>query len=183
MSKKPKAPATPALAILDAAGVSYRTHSYEHDAAASIGFGLETAAVLGVDPARVFKTLMTRVDGQLVTAVVPASGLLNLKSLAAAVGGKKAEMAAPAQAERATGYVVGGISPLGQKRRHRLVIDTSARHHQTILVSGGRRGLSLELNADDLAAAAMTEVDTSSATAANVDQGTPGVVFAPVSRA
>ena len=106
--------------------------------------------MLGVDPARVFKTLLADVDGRLTVAVVPVAGRLDLKALARALGGRKAAMADPAAAERATGYVVGGISPLGQKRAHPTVVDSSALDHETVLVSGGRRGLDVELAPTDL---------------------------------
>jgi len=152
MAKKGRSSGTPALVVLDAAGVDYRLYEYEHDARSEVGFGLEGAAKLGIAPQRVFKTLMADVDGKLVCAVVPASGHLNLKALAAAVGGKKAEMAQPAAAERATGYVIGGISPLGQKQAHPTVIDISASQYDTILVSAGRRGLSVELAPSDVVA-------------------------------
>ncbi len=151
VSKRIHGAATPAIAVLDQHGISYRTHEYDHDPDSELGFGREGAAKLGVDTHRVFKTLMVKVDGTLRTVVVPASGLADLKAVAAATGGKRAEMAAPAEAERATGYIVGGISPLGQKRPHPTVIDQSALTQETILVSGGRRGLSLELAAADLA--------------------------------
>ncbi|MDR3070417.1 MAG: Cys-tRNA(Pro) deacylase [Propionibacteriaceae bacterium] len=148
---KRKSGGTPALLALDAAKVEYVVHEYGHDARAEVGFGLEGAAALGVDPHLIFKTLLAEVDGKLACAVVPASGMLDLKSFAKAVGGKKAEMADPSVAERATGYVVGGISPLGQKRQHPTVIDASAKEKETILVSGGRRGLSVELAPTELA--------------------------------
>jgi len=149
MSKK-QASGTPALLAIEASGVNYRLHEYEHDPRTDLGFGLEGAAKLGIEPERIFKTLMAIVDGRLACGIVPASGKLSLKALAAACGGKKAEMAQPAQAERATGYVVGGISPLGQKTSHPTVIDSSAQNFETILVSGGRRGLSIEMRPADL---------------------------------
>jgi len=143
---------TPAIHVLEAARVPYSLHEYEHDPFSDVGFGLEGAAKLGIEATRVFKTLMVLVDGKLACGVVPASGMLNLKALAAALKGKKAEMAGKAQAEKATGYVVGGISPLGQKKPHPTVIDESAENFKTILVSGGHRGLSIELSPADLLA-------------------------------
>jgi len=151
MGKKPRPSGTPALVALDAAGVEYVVHEYVHDPRSDVGFGLESAAKLGVEPRRVFKTLMADVDGRLVCAVVPASGHLDLKALAGALNAKRAQMADAATAERATGYVVGGISPLGHKTPHATVIDDSARQFATILVSGGRRGLSVELAPADVA--------------------------------
>lgn len=140
---------TPATAALTAAGIRFTPHPYDHDPAAA-SFGLEAAAALGVPPARVFKTLLADVDGALVVAVVPVAGQLDLKALAAAVGGKKARMADPQLAERKTGYVVGGISPVGQKTRLHTVIDSSAADHETVFVSGGRRGFDIELTPTDL---------------------------------
>lgn len=140
---------TPATALLAKAGVSFRLHPYEHDPRAQ-AFGEEAAAALGVDQARIFKTLIASVDGALVCGVVPVAGRLDLKGLAAAVGAKRAEMADPAAAARATGYVVGGISPLGQKSRLRVVIDASAESFETVFVSAGRRGLQVELAPADL---------------------------------
>ena len=126
-------------------------HTYEHDPSAA-SYGLEAAEAMGLDPARVFKTLLASVDGKLVVGIVPVSGQLDLKAVAAAAGGKKAVMADPADAERATGYVVGGISPLGQKRAHPTVVDASALDHPTVFVSGGRRGMEIELSPADLVA-------------------------------
>lgn len=140
---------TPATVLLTEAGVPFTVHAYEHDPAAG-SYGLEAAMVLGVDPGRVFKTLLATVDGQLTVAVVPVSAMLDLKALATAVGGKRAEMADPAVAERATGYVVGGISPLGARRRLPTVVDATALTFPTVYVSGGRRGLDVELAATDL---------------------------------
>lgn len=144
--------ATPATRALTAAGIGFTERPYTHDPAAE-SFGLEAAEVLGVDPARVLKTLLAEVDGRLVVGIVPVAGKLDLKALAAAVGGKRAVMADPALAERRTGYVVGGISPLGQRTTHPTVVDSSAVTHPTVLVSGGRRGLDLELDPADLVAA------------------------------
>jgi Cys-tRNA(Pro)/Cys-tRNA(Cys) deacylase len=142
---------TPATVALTQAKVSFEVHAYEHDPAAQ-SYGIEAAEAMGVVPARVFKTLLADVDGKLTVAVVPVSGQLDLKALANAVGGKKAAMADPAAAERTTGYVLGGISPLGQKRPHPTVVDVSALDHDTVLVSAGRRGLDVELAPGDLVA-------------------------------
>jgi Cys-tRNA(Pro)/Cys-tRNA(Cys) deacylase len=128
-------------------------HEYSHDEDAvreGLSYGEEAAAALGVEAERVLKTLVAAVDGDLVVAVVPVLGRLDLKALAAAAGGKRAEMADPALAQRATGYVVGGISPLGQRRRLRMVLDAGALAHETVFVSGGRRGLDVELAPSDL---------------------------------
>lgn len=135
---------TPATVALTALGIPFTLHPYEHDPATP-SYGLEAAAVLGVDPARVFKTLLADVDGALVVGIVPVSGQLDLKALASAVGGKRATMADPAVAERKTGYVVGGISPIGQRTSLRTVLDGSALDQETVFVSGGRRGLDIEL--------------------------------------
>ncbi|GGF58342.1 Cys-tRNA(Pro)/Cys-tRNA(Cys) deacylase [Marmoricola endophyticus] len=140
---------TPATRALSGAGLSYTLHPYDHDPAAA-SYGTEAAAALGVPEAQVFKTLLADVDGELVVAVVPVSGRLDLKALAAAVGGKKAVMADPARAERATGYVVGGISPLGQRRRLATVVEESATALTTVYVSGGRRGLDIGVSPADL---------------------------------
>jgi Cys-tRNA(Pro)/Cys-tRNA(Cys) deacylase len=142
---------TPATVALDAAGVTYTLRAYEHDPGAA-SFGLEAAESLGVDPARVLKTLLAETDRGLVVGIVPVDGMLDLKALAAAVGVKRAVMAEPAVAERVTGYVVGGISPIGQRRRLVTVLDSSAGQFATVLVSGGRRGLDLELSPADLVA-------------------------------
>lgn len=150
MARKKGAPGTPATVALTRAGVPFTAHTYEHDPAAT-SYGLEAAEALGLEPATVFKTLLADVDGDLVVGIVPVTGQLDLKALAAAVGGKKAQMADAAVAERVTGYVVGGISPIGQKRRLRTVLDASADDHATVFVSGGRRGLDLGLAPDDLA--------------------------------
>ncbi|TGO06761.1 Cys-tRNA(Pro) deacylase [Serinibacter arcticus] len=140
---------TPATLALEAAGVPFTAHTYDHDPRAT-SFGLEASEKLGIAAERVFKTLMVDVDGELVVAVVPVSGRLDLKEVARAVGGKRATMADPAVAQRRTGYVLGGISPLGQKLRHRTVLDSSAILQETVLVSGGRRGFDVELAPDAL---------------------------------
>lgn len=142
---------TPATVALIAAGIAFVEHTYQHDAA-NTSYGLEAAEAIGVDPDRVFKTLVAAVDGDLAIAIVPVSGKLDLKALAASVGGKKAEMADVAVAQRRTGYVVGGISPIGQKTRLVTVIDETAELYDTVLVSGGRRGFDLELAPADLIA-------------------------------
>jgi Cys-tRNA(Pro)/Cys-tRNA(Cys) deacylase len=133
-------------------------HAYRHDAGSQLSYGMEAAAalgeVLGVDAGevagRVFKTLVAEVDGGLTVAVVPVSGSLDLKALAAAAGGKRAVMADPAAAERTTGYVRGGISPLGQRKALPTVVDATALAHPTVFVSAGKRGLELELPPDAL---------------------------------
>ncbi|MBB1242867.1 Cys-tRNA(Pro) deacylase, partial [Streptomyces durbertensis] len=131
---------TPATVALTRAGAEFTVHSYEHDPAAA-SYGQEAAELMGVEPERVFKTLVAEVDGALTVAVVPVAGTLDLKALAAAVGGKRAVMADPAAAERTTGYVRGGISPLGQRKRLPTVVDASAAAFETVCVSAGRRGL------------------------------------------
>jgi Cys-tRNA(Pro)/Cys-tRNA(Cys) deacylase len=148
---------TPATRVLTEAGVSFTTHAFEADdrsrgggGSGGLSFGEEAALALGVDPERVFKTLVASIDGGLWVAVVPVSAQLDLKALAAAADGKRATMADPAQAERSSGYVVGGISPLGQRRPLPTVVDSSALTHPTVFVSGGRRGLDLELAGPDL---------------------------------
>lgn len=141
---------TPATALLSRERVVHTLHPYEHDSRTE-AYGEQAAAALGIAPQRLFKTLIATVDERMVCAVVPVAGRLDLKALASAVGGKRAAMADPAAAARATGYVVGGISPLGQKKRLPTVIDESARQFETIFVSAGRRGLQVELAPDDLA--------------------------------
>ncbi|MEU7531539.1 Cys-tRNA(Pro) deacylase [Saccharothrix sp. NPDC042600] len=141
---------TPATALLDKQKVAHKLHAYDHDPRHE-SYGLEAAEALGVEPERVFKTLVAEVDGKLAVGVVPVTGQLDLKALAAAVGGKKAKMAEVAAAERATGYVAGGISPLGQKKRLPLVLDASAHRFDTVYCSAGRRGLEVEIAPDELA--------------------------------
>jgi Cys-tRNA(Pro)/Cys-tRNA(Cys) deacylase len=155
---------TPAMVELDRAGIVYSTQEFDHPPrhdGPMRGFGLAAAEAIGVDPDRVFKTLLAQVSfgsgapaGSTATVVgiVPVSAQLSLKELAAAVGGKRAEMCAPEAAERITGYVVGGISPFGQRKRLRTVIDETAELSDTIFVSGGRRGLDIELAPADLIA-------------------------------
>ncbi|WP_335973729.1 MULTISPECIES: Cys-tRNA(Pro) deacylase [Streptomycetaceae] len=136
---------TPATVALDRAAVPYTVHAYPHDPGGELSYGQEAAAALGVEPGRVFKTLVAEVDGALTVAVVPVSGSLDLKALAAAAGGKRAAMADPAAAERSSGYVRGGISPLGQRKALPTVVDATALSHPTVFVSAGKRGLEVEL--------------------------------------
>jgi Cys-tRNA(Pro)/Cys-tRNA(Cys) deacylase len=140
---------TPATVALTKAGMTFTTHAYEHDPAAK-SYGLEAAEALGLQPEQVFKTLLVEVDGKLSVGVVPVDKQLDLKAVAAALNGKKAAMADPAAAERITGYVVGGISPIGQKRLLPTVVDETATAHDTVYVSGGRRGLDIGLSPADL---------------------------------
>jgi Cys-tRNA(Pro)/Cys-tRNA(Cys) deacylase len=143
---------TPALVTLEKSGIVFRVHTFEQDSADARdrgGYGLAAAAAIGVDPARVFKTLIATVDGRPAVAVVPVDHQVSLKALAAALHAKRAEIASPPAAERLTGYVVGGISPFGQKRRSLTVVDDSALTYPTIFVSGGRRGLDVELSPED----------------------------------
>lgn len=151
MAKKSKKQqgGTPATVALTAAGVQFTVHAYDHDPAHP-SYGEEAAEAMGVSPDRVFKTLVADVDGALTVAVVPVAGQLDLKALASAVNGKRATMADPTLAERTTGYVRGGISPLGQRKKLPTVLDASATSHTTICVSAGRRGLEVELSPEDL---------------------------------
>jgi Cys-tRNA(Pro)/Cys-tRNA(Cys) deacylase len=154
---------TPAIDTAKKAKISYVVHEYHHDPDAE-SYGLEAAEKLNTDPARVFKTLVVSDGGKdLTVAVVPVEHQLDLKLLAKAVGAKKMAMADVKLVERTTGYVVGGVSPLGQKKRLRTVIDASAQEFETMFVSAGRRGLEIELSPADLAALA-------------------GAIFAPVAR-
>ncbi len=142
---------TPAIDLLKKARAEHRVHSYEHDPK-SASYGLEAAEKLGLEPDRVFKTLLACSEkNELLVAVVPVAGTLDLKALAQAAGVKKVEMADPMAAQRATGYLLGGISPLGQKKRLRTFIDSSAQAQPSVYVSAGRRGLEVELAAAVLA--------------------------------
>lgn len=140
---------TPATVALTAAGIRFTEHAYDHDPT-NRNFGEEAATVLGLDPEQVFKTLMVDVDGSLVVAVVPVTGKLDLGALADAVHGKRATMADPAVAERKTGYLVGGISPIGQKTSLPTVVDETVELFDTVYVSGGKRGFDIELAPADL---------------------------------
>jgi len=136
---------TRGIAAAERAGIVHSVHSYEHDPKAE-SYGLEAAERLGVDPARVLKTLVVDLDGSLEVAVVPVEAQLDLRAL----GGKRSRMADPRDVERSSGYVLGGVSPLGQRRRLPTTIDESALEHETVFVSAGRRGLELELDPRDL---------------------------------
>ncbi|WP_022963684.1 Cys-tRNA(Pro) deacylase [Halopseudomonas pelagia] len=142
---------TPATKLLDKAGIDYRLHRYQHDPKAE-SYGGEAADKLDLNPARVFKTLLASTDAhELLVAIVPVNGMLDLKALATAANAKRITMADPAAAQRSTGYLLGGISPLGQKKFLRTFIDNSAQQWPTLYVSGGRRGLEIELAPTDLA--------------------------------
>jgi Cys-tRNA(Pro)/Cys-tRNA(Cys) deacylase len=142
---------TPAIKLLQQQRILHTVREYEHDPG-NESFGREAAAKLGLPETRVFKTLVVALDGkELIVAVIPVSALLSMKAIAKAAGGKKADMAAPKDVERSTGYVLGGVSPLGQKKRLRTVIDQSALSFPTVYISGGRRGLDIELAPQDLA--------------------------------
>lgn len=143
------AAATPATRLLRTAGVEFRQRRFEADPGAA-SHGLGAAAALGEPPQRVLKTLVAELDGELVVAVLAVGLELDLKALASALGGKRASMADPDDAQRATGYVTGGISPLGQRRRLRTVVDAAAAAQRLVLVSAGRRGAEVELAAPDL---------------------------------
>jgi Cys-tRNA(Pro)/Cys-tRNA(Cys) deacylase len=150
MSKRD--PGTPATVGLARAGIPYTAHAYDHDER-STSYGEEAAAALGLRTDEVFKTLLASVDGSVVVAIVPVSGTLDLKALAAAAGGRRAEMADAATAQRLTGYVLGGISPIGQRRRLPTYLDETAGLLDTVYVSGGRRGFDIGLAPADLLAA------------------------------
>jgi Cys-tRNA(Pro)/Cys-tRNA(Cys) deacylase len=146
---------TRAIDVARRAGIVHEVHEYPHDARASLreggrGYALEAVEALGIDPGRVFKTIVVAVDGRLALAVVPADSEVDLKAVADALGGRKAAVAPPAEAEKATGYVLGGISPLGTRRPLPVVLDASASSFPTIHVSAGRRGLEIEVAAADL---------------------------------
>ena len=140
---------TPATRLLKKQKISYKLHQYEHDASVR-SYGEEAAQKMGVDEERVFKTLVVQGDGVMAVAVVPVDATLNLKSMAKAIGVKKVAMADPKDVEKTTGYILGGVSPLGQKRLLKTVINTSAFEYETIFVSGGKRSLEIELSALEL---------------------------------
>ncbi|MGM0856303.1 MAG: Cys-tRNA(Pro) deacylase [Pseudomonadota bacterium] len=149
---------TPAINSAKHAGIVFHVHDYAHDAAAE-SYGLEAAEKLGVPPAQVFKTLVVILDGkQMAVGMVPVDKQLGLKQIAKAAGAKKATMAAPAEVERATGYVLGGVSPLGQKKRLASFLDASAESFATLYVSAGRRGLEIELAPNDLLALSQAQL-------------------------
>jgi Cys-tRNA(Pro)/Cys-tRNA(Cys) deacylase len=165
MGRKSSSQGTPATAVLAAAGVPFVLHPYVHDPSVA-SYGAEAAQALGIAPEMVFKTLMVEVEGRLAVGVVPVSGNLDLKAFAAALGAKKAAMADPAAAQRRTGYVLGGISPLGQRQASPTVIDGSALGLRSMLVSGGRRGLDIELAPAEL-------IRLTSAVTASIGTNTP----------
>ncbi|GHA21778.1 Cys-tRNA(Pro)/Cys-tRNA(Cys) deacylase [Arenicella chitinivorans] len=142
---------TPAIDLANNNNIDHQVHSYEHDASAA-SYGEEAAIELGIDPSQVFKTLVVETNaGELLVAVVPVSHQLNLKSLAKAAKAKRCDMADKSKVQRTTGYILGGVSPLGQKKLLRTFIDVSAQSYATIFVSAGRRGLEIELSPADLA--------------------------------
>lgn len=155
---------TRAIELVRRAGIDHRVHAYAaterhgRDRAARPAYGLEAATALGVAPERVYKTLVATVDGRLVLAIVPVARELDLKRLAGALGGRTAELAEATAAERATGYVIGGISPLATRRTLPAVLDSGSGEHPTVFVSAGRRGLQLELAPADLARLARAEI-------------------------
>ena len=142
---------TPGINVAKKNKISHRVHEYPHDES-SESYGLEAAEKMGVPVEKVFKTLVVSLDnGELVVGVIPVSSMLSMKLIAKAAGAKKAVMAEKSDVERSTGYVLGGVSPLGQKKRLKTIIDSSARNYATVYVSAGRRGLEIELSPDDLA--------------------------------
>ena len=143
------AKSTPATVALSRAGIAYKLHEYDYDPNAA-RIGMQAAEALGVDPARLLKTLMAKAGSATVCVLVPSDQEVSLRKLAAAAGAKDAAMLPPAEAERITGYHVGGISPFGQKKRARVFIARSALAHPSIIVNGGRRGLQIELAPADL---------------------------------
>ena len=147
--RRPMAKGTPATAVLSRAGIAFKLHEYDYDPNAA-RIGMQAAEALGVDPARLLKTLMAKAGGAVVCVLVPSDSEVSLKKLAAAAGAKDAAMLPPAEAERITGYHVGGISPFGQRKRVRVFVAQGALAHASIIVNGGRRGLQIELAPADL---------------------------------
>ena len=139
---------TPAIRSLEAAGVAFTVLQYEHDSGAP--YGAEAAELLGLDPEQVFKTLVVSADAHLAVAVVPVSGQLSLKATARALGARRVEMSDPVAAQRSTGYVLGGISPFGQRKRLPTVIDVTCEFFDVVYVSAGHRGLEVGVAPDDL---------------------------------
>lgn len=148
---------TPATVAVEKAGIAFELHEYDYDPAAP-RIGLQAAEALGIDPARLLKTLMARAGGAVVCVLVPSDREVSLKKLAAAAGAKDAAMLPPAEAERITGYRVGGISPFGQRKRARVFVERDALVHPAVLVNGGRRGLQIELVPADLVRLLAAEV-------------------------
>ena len=147
-----KSAGTPATVALTALGVTYTIHTYKHDASAS-SYGIEAATALGLDPACVFKTLIADADGRLVVGIVPVDCQLDLRALASVVAAKKVSLADPSAAQRSSGYVLGGISPIGQKKQLMTVIDETAQLFEVVYVSGGKRGMDIGIAPEDLARA------------------------------
>ena len=142
---------TPAIRLLKQAGITHRVHQYTHDSA-RLSYGLEAAQKLGIEAERVLKKLVMKLDsGALAVGLVPVCFMLSLKAMAKVAGAKKCAMASPSEVERVTGYVLGGVSPLGQKLRLKTYVADSAQLHSTVFVSGGRRGLEIEIAPIDLA--------------------------------
>ena len=141
---------TPGIKFVKKNKITHKIHEYKHDSS-SESYGLEAAEKIGVPETQVFKTLVVSLNNkELAVGIIPVSSMLSMKLIAKAVGAKKAEMAAQIEVERSTGYVLGGVSPLGQKKRLKTIIDSSAKNHATIYVSAGRRGLDIELSANNL---------------------------------
>jgi Cys-tRNA(Pro)/Cys-tRNA(Cys) deacylase len=150
---------TPATVALEKAGANFRLHEYDYDPNTE-RIGLQAAQALGVEPQRLLKTLMAKAGGAVVCALVPSNREANLKRLAAAAGARDAAMLAPAEAERISGYRVGGISPFGQKKRVPILVEAAAMQYPTVLLNGGRRGLQIEIAPADLVRLLQAKVET-----------------------